>query len=100
MADIRIEREHALGDQVDRFAQRCADELRKRFGLDCTLEAEGELRRLRFSGTGVNGEMNVRPDGFDLLAKLGMFLAPMAGTLQNSIAGKLDRLLAEIDDAA
>lgn len=82
MADIHLERTHALGLAKARAAaQRVADELTREYGVNC--QWEGDI--LRFERRGVQGELAVARDRVCLDARLGMLLAPMRPRIEAQI---------------
>ena len=95
MPDIRIHREHALGlAQARRVAGQWAEEVERRFGMECSI-LEGETSdTVEFKRAGVHGELIVAADHFDLHARLGFLLGAFAGTIEREILANLDKLLA------
>ena len=96
MADIRIHREHQLGlAQARKVAWQWAEEVEKKFDMECTV-IEGEFSdTVRFTRTGVNGQLVVAADHFDLDAKLGFLLGAFSRTIEAEIQKNLDTLLAK-----
>jgi putative polyhydroxyalkanoate system protein len=95
MPDIRIHREHALGlAQARKIALQWAEEVEQRFGMECSI-LEGETSdTVEFKRSGVNGELIVAADHFDLHARLGFLLGAFSGTIEREILANLDKLLA------
>ena len=95
MADIHIHRPHQLGlAQARKIAWKWAEEVEKKFDMDCTV-IEGETSdTVQFTRSGVNGELIVAPDHFDLSAKLGFLLGAFSKTIESEIKKNLDALLA------
>ena len=95
MADIHIHRPHQLGlAQARKIAWKWAEEVEKKFGMECTV-LEGETSdTVEFTRSGVNGELIVAPDHFDLSAKLGFLLGAFSKTIESEIGKNLDALLA------
>jgi putative polyhydroxyalkanoate system protein len=95
MPDIRIHRDHELGlEQARKVAWQWAEEVEKKFDMECAV-LEGETSdTVSFSRTGVKGRLIVAADHFDLEAKLGFLLGAFAGTIESSIQKELDTLLA------
>jgi putative polyhydroxyalkanoate system protein len=96
MADIKIHRTHTLGlAKARKIAWQWAEEVEKKFGMECSV-LEGETSdTVQFKRTGVNGELIVAADHFDLQAKLGFLLGAFAKTIEGEILSKLDALLAK-----
>ncbi|MBK6863210.1 MAG: polyhydroxyalkanoic acid system family protein [Ideonella sp.] len=101
MADIRIHREHALGlAQARKIARKWAEEVEERFGMACSV-LEGETSdTVEFKRSGVNGELIVAGDHFDLNARLGFLLGAFSKTIEREILSNLDALLAASAKAA
>ncbi|HEU5295623.1 MAG TPA: polyhydroxyalkanoic acid system family protein [Burkholderiaceae bacterium] len=94
MPDIRIHREHALGlPKARKVAWAWAEEVEKKFGMECTV-IEGETSdTVEFTRAGVDGRLIVAADHFDLNAKLGFLLGAFAKTIESEIERNLDTLL-------
>ncbi len=101
MPDIRIHREHALGlTEARKIALQWAEEVEQRFGMECSI-LEGETSdTVEFKRSGVNGELIVAADHFDLHARLGFLLGAFSGTIEREILANLDKLLAASAKAA
>ena len=71
MPDIRIQRRHTLGlAKARKVAWQWAEDVEKKFDMDCTV-IEGETTdTVEFKRSGVNGTLIVAPDHFELDAKL------------------------------
>ena len=95
MADIDIHRQHALGlAKARKVAWSWAEEVEKRFDMECTV-VEGETQdTVEFKRSGVNGKLIVAADHFDLRAKLGFLLGAFSKTIEGEITKNLDELLA------
>ena len=88
MADIHLERKHALGlTKARAAAQRVADELSNDYGVSC--QWDGDV--LRFERRGVQGELTVARDHVRLDARLGMLLAPMRPRIEAQIQENVAR---------
>src|SRR5512147_1655702 len=96
MADIRIHRKHSLGLAKARdVAWQWAEEVEKKFDMECTV-LEGETSdTVEFTRSGVNGRLIVAADHFDLDAKLGFLLGAFSKTIESEIEKNLDELLAK-----
>ena len=94
MPDIRIHRQHSLGlGKARKVAWAWAEEVEKKFGMECSV-LEGETSdTVEFTRSGVNGQLIVAADHFDLNAKLGFLLGAFAGTIESEIEKNLDALL-------
>lgn len=95
MADIRIRREHKLGlAQARKIAWQWAEEVEQRFGMECGV-IEGETSdTVEFRRAGVDGELIVAGDHFDLHARLGFLLGAFSKTIEKEVLANLDALLA------
>ncbi len=95
MADIRIHRPHALGmPKARKIAWQWAEDVEKRFDMDCTV-LEGETSdTVEFARPGVSGRLVVAADHFDLQASLGFLLGPFSKRIETEIEQNLDALLA------
>ena len=96
MADINIHREHSLGlAKARKIAWQWAEEVEKKFDMECTV-LEGETSdTVQFTRSGVNGQLIVAADHFDLKAKLGFLLGAFSRTIEGEILKNLDALLAK-----
>ena len=94
MPDIHIDREHALGlSRARELAFRWAEEAERKFEMDCVYE-EGKAGDLvTFSRSGVNGELRVTPERFELHARLGFLLGAFKDRIEAEIRRNLDTLL-------
>jgi putative polyhydroxyalkanoate system protein len=96
MPDIKIHREHALGlVKARKVAWQWAEEVEKKFDMECTV-IEGEFSdTVQFTRTGVKGQLVVAADHFDLDAQLGFLLGAFSKTIEGEIEKNLDALLAK-----
>ena len=96
MPDIRIHREHQLGlAKARKIAWQWAEDVEKKFDMECTV-IEGETSdTVEFTRSGVNGRLIVAADHFDLDAKLGFLLGAFSKTIETEIQKTLDDLLAK-----
>lgn len=96
MADIRIHREHHLGlAKARKIAWAWAEQVEKEFSMECTV-LEGETSdTVEFKRSGVNGQLIVAADHFDLNAKLGFLLGAFSKTIEAEITKNLDSLLSK-----
>jgi putative polyhydroxyalkanoate system protein len=96
MADINIHRTHSLGlDKARKVAWQWAEEVEQKFGMECSV-LEGETSdTVHFTRSGVNGQLIVAADHFDLQAKLGFLLGAFSRTIETEILKNLDTLLAK-----
>jgi putative polyhydroxyalkanoate system protein len=87
MSTIEVKRDHTLGLKKARVAaQRVADEMEREFGM--TSEWDGNV--LRFTRTGVSGELVVQKSHVELHAKLGFLLAAFKGRIEEQIHRNFD----------
>ena len=95
MPDIRITREHALGLPAARkLAFRWAEEAEERLGMECVYEEGKTSDLVTFTRLGVNGELKVTKDRFELDARLGLLLGAFKEKIESEIVKNLDELLA------
>ena len=96
MPDIKVRREHNLGlAKARKVAWAWAEQAEKKFDMACTV-IEGEFSdTVEFTRSGVNGELVVAADHFDLDAKLGFLLGAFSKTIETEIQKELDTLLAK-----
>lgn len=95
MPDIHIEREHTLGlEQARKLALRWAELAQEKFDMACSYEEGKTSDLVSFSRSGVNGELKVTPDRFELDARLGFLLGVFKERIESEIGKNLDELLA------
>ena len=95
MADIHIERAHALGLPAARkVALQWAGQAEADFGMDCTYEQGTAGDEVRFTRSGVDGTLKVSKDRFELKARLGFLLGTFKDRIEREVAKNLDALLA------
>lgn len=101
MPDIRIRREHKLGlPKARKIAWKWAEEVEEKFGMECSV-LEGDFSdTVSFTRSGVNGELIVAADHFDLHARLGFLLGAFAKTIEREVLDNLDALLAKSEKAS
>jgi putative polyhydroxyalkanoate system protein len=101
MPDIKIHRKHTLGlPKARKLAWEWAEQVEKKFDMECTV-LEGETSdTVEFRRSGVNGQLIVAADHFDLNAKLGLLLGAFARTIEGEIEKNLDGLLGKAGAAA
>ena len=96
MADINIHREHTLGlAKARKVAWQWAEDVEQKFGMECTVFEGQTSDTVQFTRAGVNGELIVAADHFDLKARLGFLLGAFAKTIEAEILNDLDALLAK-----
>lgn len=95
MAEIQIHRKHQLGlGKARKVAWRWAEEVEKKFDMECTV-IEGETSdTVEFVRSGVKGCLIVAGDHFDLSARLGILLGAFSKVIESEIERNLDDLLA------
>ena len=94
MADLHILRQHTLGmAKARKIAFEWAEQVEKDFGMACTYEEGRTADLVRFSRSGVHGELHVTKDKFELDAQLGFLLGAFKGRIEAEIVGMLDTLL-------
>jgi len=95
MADIHIDREHALGLPAARqIAAQWAQQAETQFGLECNYQEGAVADVLSFSRNGIQGTLKVTEDGFELAAKLGFLFAAFKEKIEAKIIKNLDALIA------
>lgn len=98
MPDIHITRDHKLGLAAARkLAFRWAETAEEKLGMACTYEEGKTSDLVSFTRSGVNGELKVTKDAFELDARLGFLLGAFKERIESEIAKNLDELL-EHDD--
>jgi putative polyhydroxyalkanoate system protein len=94
MPDIRIHRTHSLGlTKARKIAWTWAEDVEKKFDMECTVIEGDDSDTVEFKRSGVNGELIVAADHFELNAKLGLLLGAFARTIEAEIEKNLDGLL-------
>jgi len=89
MADIHLEREHALGLEGARAAaQRLAQDLGTRFGLKG--EWQGDV--LTFQRPGVQGKLSITDTHLRLEVALGLMFKAMKGSIESAIHREVEAL--------
>jgi putative polyhydroxyalkanoate system protein len=82
MADIEVQRDHALGlKKAKAAAQKVADEMAESFDM----ESEWEGNTLHFSRSGVTGELTVTKNSVQMNAKLGFLLSAFKPKIEAQI---------------
>ena len=95
MADIHIEREHALGlHEARKIAFRWAEQAEEEFDMECTYEEGRTSDLVSFRRSGVHGTLAVTQDRFELDAKLGFLLGAFKDRIEGEIVKNLDALIA------
>ena len=95
MADIRIQRAHGLGlPKARKIAWQWAEDVEKRFAMECTVIEGKTSDTVEFTRPGVNGRLLVAADRFDLEARLGFLLGAFSKRIEAEIEQNLDALLA------
>ena len=98
MADIHIVREHKLGlAQARKLAFQWAQTAEEKFAMECSYEEGKTADRVTFTRSGVNGELKVTGESFELDARLGFLLGAFKDRIEGEIAKNLDELLAQKD---
>lgn len=101
MSQIEIERPHTLGmTRARELATTWADQARTGYAMTCQYETGTQEDIIRFSRTGVSGELHVRADGFTLRAQLGFLLTAFKPRIEAEIGRNLDRLLGGAADGS
>jgi putative polyhydroxyalkanoate system protein len=96
--DIHIEREHALGlARARALAFKWAETAEEKLSMECTYEEGKTSDLVSFTRSGVNGELRVTKDRFELHARLGFLLGAFKERIQTEITRNLDELLEQKD---
>lgn len=98
MPDLHIRRDHALGlPQARALALKWAETAQARLDMACTYEEGPAGDRVGFTRSGVNGELHVTAERFELHARLGFLLGAFKSRIVAEIEKNLDELLAQPD---
>ena len=93
MPDIHIQRTHSLGlAQARKLAFQWAKTAETRFDMTCTYEEGKTSDLLSFTRSGINGELRVMQDSFELDARLGFLLGAFKDRIEREIVKNLDSL--------
>ena len=96
MADIHIHRAHALGfAKARKTAFRWAEQAEEKFGMECTVIEGDDKDVVEFTRSGVDGQLVVTADAFDLTARLGLLVGVFRQRIESEIEENLDALLAK-----
>jgi putative polyhydroxyalkanoate system protein len=91
MADIDLERTHALGtDGAKDAVRRVAQQMEERLSLQCHWEGN----TLQFSGNGADGQIDVDDDRVHVAMDLNLMLRPMKDWIRSEAESMLDEHLA------
>lgn len=94
MADLHIVREHALGlAKARKIAFEWAEQVERDFSMECTYEEGRSADLVRFTRSGVEGELQVTKARFELDARLGFLLGAFKGRIEAEIVKLLDTLI-------
>ena len=94
MADLHIVRKHTLGlAKARKIALDWAEQVERDFGMECTYEEGRSADLVRFTRSGVQGELQVTKDHFELDARLGFLLGAFKGRIEAEIVKMLDTLM-------
>jgi putative polyhydroxyalkanoate system protein len=94
MPDIRIHRNHKLGlAKAREVAWQWAEEVEKKFDMECTVIEGDDTDTVEFTRPGVKGQLLVAANRFELDAKLGFLLGAFSKTIEQEIERNLDELL-------
>lgn len=96
MPDIHITRDHALSlAEARKIAFKWAEMAEEKFDMECTYEEGKTSDLVTFTRSGVNGELTVTKEKFELDAKLGFLLGAFKDRIEDEIVKNLDTLLAK-----
>ena len=95
MPDIHIQRDHCLGlPEARKLAFRWAELAEEKFDMACSYEEGKTSDLVSFTRSGVNGELKVTGERFELDARLGFLLGVFKDRIETEIVKNLDELLA------
>jgi putative polyhydroxyalkanoate system protein len=95
LADIHIKRQHSLGlAEARKLAFKWAEAAEEKFDMECTYEEGKTSDLVSFTRSGVNGELKVTKDRFELDARLGFLIGAFKDRIETEIVKNLDELLA------
>ncbi|MEO7940322.1 MAG: polyhydroxyalkanoic acid system family protein [Burkholderiaceae bacterium] len=101
MADLHIVRKHALGLAAARkIAFKWAEQVENDLGMSCTYEEGRSADTVGFSRSGVQGQLQVTKDCFELDAKLGFLIGAFKTRIEAEIIQMLNQLVPEPAAAA
>lgn len=90
MATIHIKRRHNLGRDIARQrVETVAKDLQERLSAQWSWQGDS----LRFERSGASGSVQVGDDYVEFKIKLGLLLAPLKGTIQQTIEQQVDKAL-------
>ena len=95
MADIHLERAHALGlSEARKIARRWARQAEKEFGMQCRYDEGAGRDLVSFSRSGAQGTLVVTGTRFEVAAQLGFLLSAFKDRIEAKIVKNLDALIA------
>ncbi|HEY4956768.1 MAG TPA: polyhydroxyalkanoic acid system family protein [Caldimonas sp.] len=95
MADIHIHRAHRLGlARARKTAWQWAEAAEQKFAMECTVIEGTTSDVVEFKRAGVEGQLVVAADSFDLTARLGFLVGAFRQRIEAEIEENLDALLA------
>ena len=95
MPDIHITRDHKLGlPEARKLAFKWAETAEEKLEMACTYEEGKTADLVNITRSGVNGELKVTKDKFELDARLGFLLGAFKDRIETEIVKNLDLLLA------
>ncbi len=98
MADIHIHRAHSLGlTKAREMAAQWAQTAEQKFDMECTVVEREDTGLVEFKRAGVDGQLLVSAQAFDLTARLGFLLRAFSKKIEADIESNLDSLLAAGD---
>src|SRR4051794_40834832 len=95
MADIHIHRTHQLGlAKARKVAWKWAEDAERRLDMECTVIEADDRDVVEFKRAGVDGQLVVKADSFELRARLGFLIGAFSKRIESEIESTLDQLLA------
>lgn len=96
MADLYVHRPHPFTlAQARAIAASWAEQAQRDHGLTCTRTTDEHGDRLTFRRAGVEGELCVGAQAFEMRAKLGFLLGAFKPRIEAEVARQLDALLGQ-----
>ncbi len=91
MGQLCIQRPHHLGwDAARQLARSWATESEAQWRLACDITAQSDHERIALRGPGMQGELQVWPDRFELELQLGFLLSAYQKRIEAEIQRQLD----------
>ena len=90
MSNIKVERNHALGDaEAKKRIESIEPKLKERYGVKLAWSGN----QAKITGAGVSGQVEVGSDRLAIDLKLGMLVRPFATKIRESLERQVDKAL-------